>query len=62
MRDADELFKAKRSIELRYYNRSDETAVHDATTEDNYYKQKTIKYSASSWKHKGMRLLRLWRT
>jgi hypothetical protein len=26
--------------------------------EDNYYKQEeTIKYSASSWKHKGMRLL-----
>jgi hypothetical protein len=29
----------KRSIELRYYNRSDETAVHDATSGDNYYKQ-----------------------
>jgi hypothetical protein len=28
---ADELFKA-RSIELRYYNRSDETVVHDATS------------------------------
>jgi predicted transcriptional regulator len=27
---ADELFKA--TIELRYYNRSDETAVHDATS------------------------------
>jgi hypothetical protein len=32
---ADELFKA-RSIELRYYNRSDETAVHDKQAEDNY--------------------------
>jgi hypothetical protein len=38
---ADELFKA-RSIELRYYNRSDETAVHDATSGRQLLK-KTIK-------------------
>jgi hypothetical protein len=56
---ADELFKAK---DLSSYATT--TAMRQLymtqQAEDNYYKQKkTIKYSASSWKHKGMRLLRL---
>jgi hypothetical protein len=58
MRRLQTNYLKQRSIELRYYNRSDETAVHNKrkTTTS---KKKTIKYSASSWKHKGMRLLRL---
>jgi hypothetical protein len=48
----------QRSIELRYYNRSDETA--DATSGRQYYKQeKTIEVFSERLEHKGMRLLRL---
>jgi hypothetical protein len=55
---ADELFKAK---DLSSYATTTEAMRQLYMTqqaEDNYYKQeeKTIKYSASSWKHKGMRL------
>jgi hypothetical protein len=56
---ADELFKAK---DLSSYATTTEAMRQLYMTqqaEDNYYKKKTIKYSASSWKHKGMRLLRL---
>jgi hypothetical protein len=54
---ADELFKAK-DLSSYYYNRSDETAVQQQA-EDNYYKQEENKVFSGSWKHKGMRLLRL---
>jgi hypothetical protein len=57
---ADELFKTK---DLSSYATTTEamrqlymTQQAEQTTTN---KKKTIKYSASSWKHKGMRLLRL---
>jgi hypothetical protein len=55
---ADELFKK----DLSSYATTTEAMrhKHDATSGRQLQsKKKTIKYSASSWKHKGMRLLRL---
>jgi hypothetical protein len=55
---ADELFKAKDSIELLQQAMRQLYMTQQAKTTTTS-KKKTIKYSASSWKHKGMRLLRL---
>jgi hypothetical protein len=55
---ADELFKAK---DLSSYATTTEAMrqLYMTQRKTTTTRRKTIKYSASSWKHKGMRLLRL---
>jgi hypothetical protein len=56
MRRLQTNYLKQRSIELRY-NRSDETAVHDATSGDNYYKQEeNNKVFSEQLEAQGMRL------
>jgi hypothetical protein len=55
---ADELFKAKSYQATLLQQKAMRQLYMTQQAEDNYYK-KTIKYSASSLKHKDMRLLRL---
>jgi hypothetical protein len=59
MRRLQTNYLKQRSIELRYYNRSDETAVYMTQAEDNYKQEENNKVFSEQLKHKGMRLLRL---